>query len=96
MKLLNKYLRGRDWLIDQYNRNRKFEDHIKPIDTDDLADEISFRLLATRNHVDFERLVDKLTELKNVDTKKKPILPCVGHAFEVEDNNSDYGDAFEY
>ena len=64
--------------------------------TRQIAEEISFRLLATRNHVDFEWLVDKLTELKNEDTKKKPILPCVGHAFEVEDTNSDYGDAFEY
>ena len=64
--------------------------------TRQIAEEISFRLLATRNHVDFEWLVDKLTELKNEDTKKKPILPCVGHAFEIEDTNSDYGDAFEY
>jgi hypothetical protein len=63
MKLLNKYLRGKDWLIDQYNRNRKFEDHIKPIDTDDLADEISFRLLATRSHPDYEWLKDKLKDI---------------------------------
>ena len=61
-----------------------------------IAEEISFRLLATRNHIDFEWLVNKLTELKNEDTKKNPILPCIGHAFEVEENNSDYGDAFEY
>ena len=61
-----------------------------------IAEEISFRLLATRNHVDFEWLVDKLTEFKNEDTKKKPILPCVGHAFEMEEDYSDYGDAFEY
>ena len=64
--------------------------------TKQIAEEISFRLLATKNHVDFEWLVDKLTELKNEDTKKKPILPCVGHAFEIEYNNSDYGDAFEH
>ena len=62
----------------------------------EIAEEISFRLLDTKDHVDFEWLVDKLTELKNDDTKKKPILPCIGHAFEVEDNNSHYGDAFEY
>ena len=60
-----------------------------------IAEEISFRLLATRNHIDFEWLVDKLTELKNEDTKKNPILPCIGHAFDVHDQ-SDYGDAFEY
>ena len=65
-------------------------------DTRKIAEEISFRLLDTKDHVDFEWLVDKLTELKNDDTKKKPILPCIGHAFEVEDNNSHYGDAFEY
>jgi hypothetical protein len=61
-----------------------------------IAEEISFRLLATKDHVDFDWLVDKLSELKNEDTEKKPILPCIGHAFEVEENNSDYGDAFEY
>ena len=65
-------------------------------DTRKIAEEISFRLLATKNHVDFEWLVNKLSELKNENTKKKPILPCIGHAFEIEDTNSDYGDAFEY
>lgn len=64
MKLLNKYLRGREWLVDQYNRNRKFEDHIKSIDTDDLADEISFRLLATKDHPDYEWLKKILAESK--------------------------------
>ena len=62
-------------------------------DTRKMAEEISFRLLATKDHVDFDWLVEKLSELKN---KKKPILPCVGHAFEVEEDYSDYGDAFEY
>lgn len=61
-----------------------------------IAEEISFRLLATKDHVDFDWLVDKLSELKSEDDEKKPILPCIGHAFEVEENNSDYGDAFEY
>ncbi len=65
-------------------------------DTRKIAEEISFRLLATKDHVDFEWLVDKLTELKNENTKKKPILPCIGHAFEVGDDDADYGDAFEY
>ena len=64
--------------------------------TQQIAEEISFRLLATRNHIDFEWLVDKLSELKSEDSEKKPIPPCIGHAFEVEDTNSDYGDAFEY
>ena len=63
MKLLNKYLRGREWLVDQYNRNRNIEDHIKHEDEDiDLVDEISFRLLATKNHVDYEWLKAKLKE----------------------------------
>ena len=45
MKLLNKYLRGREWLVEQYNRNRNIEDHIKHEDEDiDLVDEISFRI----------------------------------------------------
>ena len=43
---------------------------------------------------DFDWLVDKLSELKSEDTEKKPILPCIGHAF--EEDHSDYGDAFEY
>ena len=59
-----------------------------------IAEEISFRLLATKNHVDFDWLVDKLSELKSEDTENKPILPCIGHAF--EEDHSDYGDAFEY
>lgn len=69
---------------------------MKNKDTRKIAEEISFRLLATKDHVDFDWLVDKLSELKSEDTEKKPILPCIGHAFEVEDNNSYYGDAFEY
>ncbi len=63
-------------------------------DTRKIAEEISFRLLATKDHVDFEWLVDKLSELKSEDTEKKPILPCIGHAF--EEDHSEYGDAFEY
>ena len=51
-------------------------------DTRKIAEEISFRLLATKDHVDFDWLVDKLSELKSEDTEKKPILPCIGHAFE--------------
>jgi hypothetical protein len=59
--LLNKYLRGKSWLADQHNRNRKYEDHIKPqINVSDLADEISFKLLATKNHPDYEWLKEKL------------------------------------
>ena len=64
--------------------------------TQQIAEEISFRLLATKDHVDFDWLVDKLSELKSEDTEKKPILPCIGHAFELEEDHSDYGDAFEY
>lgn len=62
MKLLNKYLRGKDWLVDQYNRNRKYEDHISSAKTEEseLADEISFRLLATKNHPDYKWLKQKL------------------------------------
>jgi|TARA_B110000908_G_C10175426_1_gene413017 hypothetical protein len=61
MKLLNKYLRGKDWLVDQYNRNRKYEDHINPkTEKSELADEISFRLLATKNHPDYKWLKQKL------------------------------------
>lgn len=59
MKLLNKYLRGKEWLADQYNRNRAVKDH-KPVEEFDLveklADEISFRLLATKDHPDYEWL----------------------------------------
>ena len=61
-----------------------------------IAEEISFRLLATKNHSDFEWLVEKLLELKVDDTVKKPIPPCVGYDFEERDNSSNYGDAFEY
>lgn len=68
---------------------------MKNKDTRKIAEEISFRLLATKDHVDFDWLVDKLSELKSEDTEKKPILPCIGHAFDVHDQ-SDYGDAFEY
>jgi len=64
MKLLNKYLRGREWLAEQYNRNRKVEDHIKTASTDELADEISFRLLATKDHPDYEWLKKTLAESK--------------------------------
>ena len=64
MKLLNKYLRGREWLVEQYNRNRKIEDHIKTVSTDELADEISFRLLATKDHPDYEWLKKILAESK--------------------------------
>jgi|TARA_B110000908_G_C10190582_1_gene420277 hypothetical protein len=61
VKLLNKYLRGKTWLADQYNRNRKFEDHINPkTEKSKLADEISFKLLATKNHPDYEWLKEKL------------------------------------
>ncbi len=61
MKLLNKYLRGKDWLVDQYNRNRPFKDHIShEIKKCDLAEEISFRLLATKDHPDYEWLKEKL------------------------------------
>jgi adenine specific DNA methylase Mod len=61
MKLLNKYLRGKEWLVNQYNRNRPFEDHIShKIKKCDLADEISFRLLATKDHTDYEWLKEKL------------------------------------
>lgn len=67
---------------------------MKNKDTRKIAEEISFRLLATKDHVDFDWLVDKLSELKSDNTKKKPILPCIGHAF--EEDCSDYGDAFEY
>jgi len=61
MGLLNKYLRGKDWLAEQHNRNRKHADHIdaKTIKST-LADEISFKLLATRNHPDYEWLKEKL------------------------------------
>ena len=63
MKLLNKYLRGKEWLADQYNRNRKFEDH-KSVEefnlSEKLADEISFRLLATKKHPDYEWLKEVL------------------------------------
>ena len=46
MKLLNKYLRGKEWLVNQYNRNRPFKDHIShKIEKCDLADEISFSIL---------------------------------------------------
>ena len=65
-------------------------------DTRKVAEEISFRLLATKEHDDFEWLVDKLSELKSENRIKKPILPCSGHAFEVGDDDADYGDAFEY
>jgi len=64
MKLLNKYLRGREWLIEQYNRNRKIEDHIKPLSNEELADQISFRLLATKDHPDYEWLKKILAESK--------------------------------
>ena len=65
MKLLNKYLRGREWLVDQYNRNRNIEDHIKHEDENiNLADKISFRLLATRDHPDYEWLKKILAESK--------------------------------
>ena len=63
MKFLNKYLRGKEWLADQYNRNREVKDH-KPVEefnsAETLADEISFRLLATRDHPDYEWLKEVL------------------------------------
>ena len=55
-----------------------------------LAEEISFRLLATKNHVDFNWLVEKL------ENYKKPISPCSGHAFEKGEDYNDCGDAFDY
>lgn len=59
-------------------------------ETRKIAEEISFRLLATRNHVDFEWLVEKLSSLKDKNTVRKTILP------NLEKNYSDCGDAFDY
>ena len=56
----------------------------------ELAEEISFKLLATRNHIDMEWLVDKLNTIKNY----KPIPPCRGHDF--WDEPLDMGDVNEY
>ena len=61
-----------------------------------IAEEISLKLLATKNHVDFEWLVNKLSELKIENEVKKRIPPCVGHSFEEDVYYSDCGDAFEY
>ena len=55
-----------------------------------LAEEISFRLLATKNHVDFNWLVEKL------ENYKKPVPPCSGHAFEEDEDYNNCGDANEY
>lgn len=63
MKLLNKYLRGKEWLVDQYNRNREVKDHKSAEEfnsIESLTDEISFRLLATKNHPDYEWLKQTL------------------------------------
>ena len=59
--------------------------------TRELAEEISFRLLATRNHTDMEWLIDKLNKFKN----EKPIPPCRGYDFD-NDVENDCGDAFDY
>ena len=54
----------------------------------EIAEEISFRLLATRNHIDMEWLVDKLKTIN-----KKPIPPCRGYDL---DEPLDMGDVNEY
>ncbi len=51
-----------------------------------LAEEISFRLLATKKHESFDWLVDKLNKFKN----KKPNLK--GRKIDY----NDFGDANEY
>ncbi len=59
-------------------------------ETRELAEEISFRLLATRNHVDMEWLVDKLNKFKNQGTTNKD-------KFSSWDGSlNDCGDANEY
>jgi len=45
-----------DWLDDEAKKQRE---------ATKLADEISFRLLATKNHPEYEWLVKKLEEINN-------------------------------
>ena len=63
---------GLDWVVDQYNRNRDFKDHITIDDlvsAEKLADEISFRLMATKKHPDYEWLNQKLIEYVKANNK---------------------------
>ncbi len=46
-----------DWLDDEAKKQTEVK-----IEITDLADEISFRLLATKNHPEYEWLVKKLEE----------------------------------
>lgn len=58
-------------------------------ETRELAEEISFRLLATRNHVDMEWLIDKLNKFKNQGTTPND-------KFSSWDEPLDMGDVNEY
>lgn len=58
----------------------------------ELAEEISFRLLATRNHTDMEWLVDKLNKFQN----EKTITIHKRFIDDDDDSLTDCGDAFDY